>query len=79
VSSTATEKMVAPIAPRHTARAEHVGSLLRPAKLKSLVEQTYEPGHSALLAEERAKDLSELHAAEDEAIRDAVRRQLDVG
>ena len=56
-----------------------MGSLLRPAKLKRLVEQTYEPGHSALLAEERAKDLSELHAAEDEAIRDAVRRQLDIG
>jgi 5-methyltetrahydropteroyltriglutamate--homocysteine methyltransferase len=71
--------MAAPTTPRRTARAEHVGSLLRPAKLKRLVEQIYEPGHSALLAEERAKDLTELHAAEDEAIRDAVRRQLDIG
>ena len=79
MSSTATEKMAAPSTPRSIARAEHVGSLLRPAKLKRLVEQTYEPGHSSLLAEERAKDLGELHAAEDEAIRDAVRRQLDVG
>jgi 5-methyltetrahydropteroyltriglutamate--homocysteine methyltransferase len=57
VSSTATEKMAAPTAARRPARAEHVGSLLRPAKLKRLVEETYEPGHSALLAEERAKDL----------------------
>src|SRR5580692_11653076 len=79
VSTTATDKMAAPTTPRRTARAEHVGSLLRPAKLKRLVEQIYEPGHSALLAEERAKDLTELHAAEDEAIRDAVRRQLDIG
>jgi 5-methyltetrahydropteroyltriglutamate--homocysteine methyltransferase len=71
--------MEAPTAARRPARAEHVGSLLRPAKLKALVEEIYEPGHSAMLAEERAKDLTELHAAEDEAIRDAVRRQLDIG
>ena len=79
MSTTATEKMAAATTPRHPARAEHVGSLLRPAALKRLVEETYEPGHSALLEEERAKDLSALHAAEDEAIREAVRRQLDVG
>ena len=79
MSSTATEKMAAATAPRRPARAEHVGSLLRPPALKHLIEETYEPGHSALLAQERAKDLSALHAAEDEAIREAVRRQLDVG
>ncbi len=79
MSSTATEKMAAPVTPRRPARAEHVGSLLRPERLKRLVEETYEPGHSALLPEERAKDLTALHAAEDEAIRDAVRRQLDIG
>ena len=79
MSSTATEKMAPATAPRRPARAEHVGSLLRPPALKRLVEETYEPGHSALLAEERAKDLSALHAAEDEAIRDAVHRQLDIG
>jgi 5-methyltetrahydropteroyltriglutamate--homocysteine methyltransferase len=73
------EKMTASAAPRAIARAEHIGSLLRPAKLKQLVEQVYEPGHSALLAEERAKDLGALHAAEDDAIREAVRRQLDLG
>jgi len=73
------EKMVASSAPRPIARAEHIGSLLRPAKLKLLVEEIYEPGHSALLEAERAKDLGELHAAEEEAIRDAVRHQLDAG
>ena len=79
MSSTATEKMAAKNEPRPIARAEHIGSLLRPANVKRLVEQAYEPGHSALLAEERAKDLSELHAAEEEAIREAVRRQLEIG
>jgi 5-methyltetrahydropteroyltriglutamate--homocysteine methyltransferase len=79
VSSTAFEKMEATTPPRAIARAEHIGSLLRPERLKRLVEQTYEPGHSALLAEERAKDLGELHATEDEAIREAVRRQLEIG
>jgi 5-methyltetrahydropteroyltriglutamate--homocysteine methyltransferase len=43
------------------------------------MEAFYAPGHSAVLAEERAKDRSELHALEDEAIRTAVRRQVDVG
>jgi 5-methyltetrahydropteroyltriglutamate--homocysteine methyltransferase len=79
VSSTTAEKMASPRTARRPARAEHVGSLLRPEKLKALVEGIYEPGHSALLAEERAKDLGALHAAEDEAIREAVRRQLDIG
>ena len=79
MSSTATEKMAASTSPRWPARAEHIGSLLRPPHLKALVEQTYEPGHSALLAAERAKDLRPLHEAEDAAIREAVRRQLDIG
>ena len=73
MSSTApSENTAASATARRPARAEHVGSLLRPQKLKALVEETYEPGHSALLEEERAKDLGALHAAEDEAIRDAV-------
>ena len=79
MSSTATEKLTSATAARRPARAEHIGSLLRPEKVKRLVEETYEPGHSALLAEERAKDLTALHDAEDEAIREAVRRQLDIG
>jgi 5-methyltetrahydropteroyltriglutamate--homocysteine methyltransferase len=50
-------------------RADHVGSLLRPAKLLAAREQ-------------RAAgeiDAGELRAAEDEAIRDVVRMQRDVG
>jgi 5-methyltetrahydropteroyltriglutamate--homocysteine methyltransferase len=39
----------------------------------------YEPGHHALLAAEREKDLSALRAAEDEAIAAAVRRQIELG
>src|SRR5437867_2420622 len=65
--------------PRTPARAEVVGSLLRPAKLRTAVEDFYAAGHSAVLPEERAKDRSALRELEDEAIRDAVRRQLDLG
>jgi 5-methyltetrahydropteroyltriglutamate--homocysteine methyltransferase len=39
----------------------------------------YAPGHSAALDEERSKDRSELRTLEDEAIRVAVARQIDVG
>jgi 5-methyltetrahydropteroyltriglutamate--homocysteine methyltransferase len=60
-------------------RAETVGSLLRSPALKTTMEQFYAPGHSAVLVEERAKDRSELRAAEDEAIRSVVRRQIDCG
>jgi 5-methyltetrahydropteroyltriglutamate--homocysteine methyltransferase len=61
------------------ARAEVVGSLLRPRALREAVEAFYEGGHSAVLPEERAKDRAELTRREDEAIRDAVRRQVDLG
>ena len=66
-------------APRRPARAETVGSLLRPADLRAAMEGFYDPGHSAVLEEERARDRSELRAREDEAIRQAVRRQRDCG
>ena len=66
-------------APRHPARAETVGSLLRPAKLRAAIDAFYEPGHSATLAEERDRDRSELTAVEDDAIRTAVQRQIDCG
>jgi methionine synthase II (cobalamin-independent) len=56
-----------------------VGSLLRPAKLKAAVEAFYEAGHSAILSEERTKDRSELAELEDDAIREAVRRQVELG
>jgi 5-methyltetrahydropteroyltriglutamate--homocysteine methyltransferase len=65
--------------PRTPARAETVGSLLRPPKLRAAIDAFYEPGHSAVLAEERERDRSALTATEDEAIRDAVQRQIDCG
>ncbi len=65
--------------PRVPARAETVGSLLRPPALRAAVEAFYEEGHAAVLAEERAKDRGVLRGAEDTAIREAVRRQLDCG
>jgi 5-methyltetrahydropteroyltriglutamate--homocysteine methyltransferase len=65
--------------PRRPARAEVVGSLLRPPKLRAAIEGFYEPGHSAVLADERAKDRSELEHLEDDAIDEAVRRQMDLG
>jgi 5-methyltetrahydropteroyltriglutamate--homocysteine methyltransferase len=64
---------------RTPARAEVVGSLLRPPALRTAVEAYYEAGHSAVLAEERSKDRTELREIEGEAIREAVRRQVEVG
>jgi 5-methyltetrahydropteroyltriglutamate--homocysteine methyltransferase len=64
---------------RTPARAETVGSLLRPPALKEAIGSFYAEGHSAALEEERAKDRSALRAAEDAAIRDGVQRQIDVG
>jgi 5-methyltetrahydropteroyltriglutamate--homocysteine methyltransferase len=65
--------------PRSPARAETVGSLLRPATLRAAIDAFYEPGHSATLAEERELDRSALTAIEDDAIRAAVQRQIDCG
>ena len=65
--------------PRVPARAEVVGSLLRPASLRRAVEGFYAEGHSAIQAEERDKDRTALRELEDEAIREAVRRQIDLG
>ncbi len=67
------------VRPRSPARAETVGSLLRPPALRAAVEHFYDAGHSAVLDEERARDRTELLALEDEAVRDAVRRQRDCG
>jgi 5-methyltetrahydropteroyltriglutamate--homocysteine methyltransferase len=61
------------------ARAETVGSLLRPPTLRRAVEEFYAAGHSAALDEERAKDRTALRAEEDAAIRTAVQRQIDCG
>lgn len=65
--------------PRQPARAETVGSLLRPAPLRQVIAEVYDRGHTALLVEERARDLSRLHQVEDEAIAEAVQRQIDAG
>jgi 5-methyltetrahydropteroyltriglutamate--homocysteine methyltransferase len=65
--------------PRHPARAEVVGSLLRPPALRSAVEGFYAPGHSAVLDEERAQDRASLRELEDRAIREAVDRQIACG
>ena len=65
--------------PRRPARAEVVGSLLRPRALRAAIDAFYEPGHSAVLHEERERDRARLTEAEDVAIRDAVRRQRDCG
>ena len=60
-------------------RADHVGSLLRPAELYAEIERVYAPQHTALLAEEREQDLSRLRELEDAEIRRAVERQLEIG
>jgi methionine synthase II (cobalamin-independent) len=65
--------------PRTPARAETVGSLLRPPALKRAVAAFYAEGHSAALDEERAKDPRALRAQEDAAIRVALQRQIDCG
>jgi 5-methyltetrahydropteroyltriglutamate--homocysteine methyltransferase len=65
--------------PRRPARAEVVGSLLRPAALRHAVERFYTPGHSAVLDEERARDRTSLTELEDDAIRAAVERQIACG
>jgi 5-methyltetrahydropteroyltriglutamate--homocysteine methyltransferase len=60
-------------------RADHIGSLQRPKPLLEEVHRIYDAGHTALLAEERAKDRTRLHELEDEAIRRVVARQEAIG
>jgi 5-methyltetrahydropteroyltriglutamate--homocysteine methyltransferase len=64
---------------RHPARAEVVGSLLRPTALKNAVEAFYGEGHRAVLDDERTQSPDELHRLEDEAIDQVVERQIDLG
>lgn len=63
---------------RRPARAEVVGSLLRPPALRHAVEAFY-TNHTAVSEAERAKRRDELTAVEDEAIRTAVKQQIDIG
>ena len=65
--------------PRRPARAEVVGSLLRPQALRRAIDDFYERGHSAVLSDEREKDRTALRELEDTAIREAVQRQVDLG
>jgi 5-methyltetrahydropteroyltriglutamate--homocysteine methyltransferase len=64
---------------RSVPRAEVVGSLLRPPALVAAMTEVYSKGHTALLDEERAKNLERLHRLEDELIADAVPRQIEIG
>jgi 5-methyltetrahydropteroyltriglutamate--homocysteine methyltransferase len=64
---------------RRPARAEVVGSLLRPEALRRAVEGFYAPGHSAVLDEERERDRTSLTELENRAIREAVERQIACG
>ncbi|HET7928575.1 MAG TPA: hypothetical protein VFM40_03400, partial [Actinomycetota bacterium] len=64
---------------RRPARAEVVGSLLRPVSLRRAVDAFYAEGHSAIQAEEREKDRTALRELEDGAIREVVRKQIDLG
>jgi 5-methyltetrahydropteroyltriglutamate--homocysteine methyltransferase len=68
-----------PDRPRRPARAELVGSLLRPKDLRTAVDGFYAPGHSAVLDEERARDRTSLTDLEDRAIRQVVERQIECG
>ena len=65
--------------PRHPARAEVIGSLLRPERLRAVMDDFYDEGHRAVLDGERAKSPDELRSLEDEAIADVVQRQIDLG
>jgi methionine synthase II (cobalamin-independent) len=68
-----------PARARVPARSDQVGSLLRPRRLLEEVHRIYEPGHTTLYDTERDKDRTRLRELEDEAIREAVQRQRDVG
>jgi 5-methyltetrahydropteroyltriglutamate--homocysteine methyltransferase len=67
---------------RPVIRAESVGSLLRPPALRQLFEQVYAghltPGQSLLSDAARAR-LEELNRLADDAIADAIARQIDIG
>ena len=65
--------------PRRPARAETVGSLLRPRDLRAAIDRFYESRRSAALDGERERDRSGLTQIEDESIREAVRKQRDCG
>jgi len=60
-------------------RAEQVGSLKRSPQLIAANEAIYAPGHVAIEAAERARDMDELYAIAEADIRRVVRRQIELG
>ena len=52
---------------------------MRPPDLRQAIDAFYEQGHSTVLDEERARDRTTLREIEDAAIRNVVRRQIDLG
>jgi 5-methyltetrahydropteroyltriglutamate--homocysteine methyltransferase len=70
---------VGPHSPRKPARAEVIGSLLRPPRLLEAMEAMYAPGHLMAYADDRARDHSQADAIADEEIRRVVARQIDAG
>jgi 5-methyltetrahydropteroyltriglutamate--homocysteine methyltransferase len=66
-------------APRRPARAEVIGSLLRPPRLLDALSELYAPGHLMAYADDRARDRSHADGIADEEIRRVVARQVDAG
>ncbi|MGH2849174.1 MAG: hypothetical protein ACRDLP_01000 [Solirubrobacteraceae bacterium] len=64
---------------RHPARAEAIGSLLRPPRLLEAMEDLYQPGHLMAYADDRGRDRTRADAIADEEIRRVVARQIDAG
>ena len=64
---------------RNPARAEVIGSLLRPQRLLDALSDVYSEDHVMAYAEERSKDRSELQALAEDEIRRVVGRQVDAG
>ncbi|HUA06583.1 MAG TPA: hypothetical protein VMB27_21940, partial [Solirubrobacteraceae bacterium] len=64
---------------RTHARAEVIGSLLRPRRLLDALAEVYPEDHVMAYAQEREKDRSRLQAIAEEEIRRVVARQIDVG
>jgi 5-methyltetrahydropteroyltriglutamate--homocysteine methyltransferase len=68
--------------PRQPARADTVGSLLRPAKLRALFEELYADQDTQItnfVEPDRRDKLEQLNALADEAIGDLVARQIAAG
>jgi 5-methyltetrahydropteroyltriglutamate--homocysteine methyltransferase len=70
------------LTPRQPARADTVGSLLRPAKLRALFEELYADKDTQItnfVEPDRREKLAQLNALADEVIGDLVARQIAAG